>query len=183
MDYVIYQNTLDPVEQVYVPKQINVSIVSIVELIQINESLSAFEEDEKKPRPFVIYHKPDDISFDDDVFDFNAAVRPIVGYAGEGTFPFISNPLSGNYGAVGVFEKRLIYSPVGIPLHTMRDSYRHILQSPDENRFWTNATFRLIIEEFLDSGYPLFFSPDMKVYDLSVRFSLGAQLPSLDQII
>jgi hypothetical protein len=64
----------------------------------------------------------------------------------------------------------------------MRDSYTYAMQSPDENKFYTNATFETIVREFLDNGYLLFFSPDMGDYKKGLTFTIEKQLEKFEDI-
>lgn len=87
---------------------------------------------------------------------------PLIGYDSMHThIPFISDPSGKVKGAIGIKEKRLIYSARAIPLHEMRDGYtwRYV---PFMNEFYVEGEFAGIVREFLDAGYTLFLSDNMR---------------------
>ncbi len=127
-----------------------------------------------KAHPFVMY--PYDKRTDFASSDYKIERRAIMGYGGESTFPVISDPTEEYRGAVGIFDDKLVYSTVGIPLHEYRDSYRYAGQCGLDHTFFINAGFVWVVQQFTDQGLPIYLSTDMLDFDRHHPFSIGEQI-------
>lgn len=107
------------------------------------------------------------------------APRPIIGYGGEETFPFISDPDQNIKGAFALIDRSLVYSSRGIPLHQMRDSFTWGFSNP---KYYVQGTFMDAIHAFLDSGYQLLQSNDIVDYRWEYKFKIAGKT-TLDAII
>jgi hypothetical protein len=94
---------------------------------------------------------------------------PLIGYGGAETNPFISDPGEKIPGAFAIIGKRkqLIYSPKAIPLHHMRDAY---IWAGGEN-FYTPSNFSIVVKTFIDNGYGIQLSEDMRDFRKDYRFT------------
>ena len=124
--------------------------------------------------PFVVYHKPHQTSFHD--IQYRRDQRAMVGYGGERTFPFISDPTEHFSGAVGIFDGKLIYSLRGCPLHLMRDSYTYAAQSLYYHNFFIDGDFLSVVANFNEAGYPIHFSPNMVDYQRKLTFEIHKEI-------
>ncbi len=102
---------------------------------------------------------------------YDCDIRAIIGYGGKKTFPFISDPTDKIAGAVGIKDRKLVYSIRGCALHTMRDKYTYDF-GPDDRKFYTDWDFFGILKEFLSAGYELALSSDMRDYRLEYPLTI-----------
>lgn len=107
------------------------------------------------------------------------ARRPIIGYGGRETFPFISDPDQKIRGTFAIIDRSLVYSPRGIPLHEMRDSYTWGYSNP---KYYVQGEFMDAVQAFLDNGYPLFRSNDIVDYRWEYEFTITGST-TLEEIV
>jgi len=111
-------------------------------------------------KKLAVYQKTTGANLGEEAYDMDRRKNlPLVGYQGQPSMPFISDPFGKIRGAIGIKERKLIYSASGILLHEMRDAYRWGYAL---DRVYVRSTFRGIIREFLDAGYTLCLSDNMR---------------------
>ncbi len=110
---------------------------------------------------------------------------PIIGYGGSSTIPFISDPSRSFPGAFAVLDskfgagKALLYGPNACPLDVMRDRYRY--HSPIHAYFVLGGALD-VVRAFLERGYVIYESPDLKDFDTRFSFMVGREI-ALDEIV
>ena len=147
------------------------------ELDHIGHFVAFIEWLTKNKFPFAVYQKTtgfqtDSVALSQDL----RANRPLIGYGGKYTFPFISDPDDIIQGAFGIINKNLIYSPNACPLHHMRDSYTWAFSEP---QYYTLGNFIEVVSSFIDVGYGLLQSPNMIDYRTDKGISIKISGPIL----
>lgn len=144
--------------------------------------VSLVEHHMREGRKLAVYQKTAGDRLDGVAFESEQRKKlPLIGYDGVHTHvPFISDPSGKVKGAIGIKEKRLIYSARAIPLHEMRDGYTWGYAT-FMNEFYVEGKFAGIVREFLDAGYALVLSDNMIGYGDS-RMHIAGET-TLDEIL
>lgn len=98
--------------------------------------------------------------------------RPIIGFGGTQTYPFISDPDNYVPGALALLTDKLVYGPNAVPLHHMRDSYTWNYAS---EKYSFSGTF-IDVVKFFEAKYPIVISNDLTDYRRDCAFTIGKQI-------
>lgn len=103
--------------------------------------------------------------------------KPLIGYGGENTFPFISDPDEKIPGVFAMLDRKLIYSPRGIPLHQMRDSYTWAYALV---QYYIDGDVIDVVCSFIDTDYDLLLSNNLVDYRRGYRFDTVGRISLKD---
>jgi hypothetical protein len=135
----------------------------------------------RQKSPFVFYTINQELP-PKDMFSIDFEEKAIIGYGGESTVPFISDPAESIRGAVAIVNHQLVYGPGAIPLQNMRDKYTYGFSQRDRI-YYTDWTLLGVLDQFLQNGYQLFISDDLLDYQDTFRFTIGKEITLPDLVL
>jgi hypothetical protein len=149
-----------------------------LEITPVDDFVSFVEGLEAKKEHFVIFKKTTGTAVDERaIMQEGRNWKPLIGYGGRRTVPFISDPEEEFRGALAIADGKLVYSEKGIPLHKMRDSYTW---GAANERYYVDGGFLDIVDTFVDRGYHIFYSPDLRDYRKDYPFTTAEQITLKD---
>jgi hypothetical protein len=125
-----------------------------------------------KKLEFALYHKATGSETNRDaVLQEIREPRPLIGYGGPETNPFISDPYDKIPGAFAIIDncKQLIYSPKAISLHKMMDAYTWAYGGV---HFYTTSKFSTVVKAFVGNGYNIQLSENMRDFRKDNHFTI-----------
>lgn len=140
-----------------------------LEEVPIPDFVTFIEQLTDQRKPFAVLQKNRKTYAEEELFELVRKPKPLIGYGGKNTFPFISDPDQNIKGAFGIVDETLIYAPRAVPLHDMRDAYTWSYSNP---QYYCEATVIDIVNAFIMKGYPLLRSNDLLDYRKEYRFTI-----------
>lgn len=144
----------------------------VVDFVAFVENLTA------QGWPFAVLQKTTGIEVGEEAIEQELQTpKPLIGYGGTDTFPFISDPDEKILGAFAILDRQLIYSRRGVPLHQMRDSYTWAFAPVS---YYINRDVTKVVYSFIVAGYDLLLSNNLVDYRREYRFDIVGRISLKD---